>query len=189
MLLPSDHFVRGFGRKNEFIIPELLGWTRETAEINRLSLRKEALYREIVQERGQPALPGAREWLERLSAAGIPCAVGSSTHRQNIETILELIGFRSFFQAIVTAEDVQEGKPHPAVFLTAARKLNLEPARCVVFEDAHVGIAAAQAGGMKVVAVATTHPLEELAAADLAVKRLDELSVAQMAELLNQPSK
>ena len=92
---------------------------------------------------------------------------------------------RNFFQAIVTAEDVTEGKPHPEVFLTAARKLGLPPGRCVVFEDAHVGIAAARAGGMKVVAVATTHPLDELGEADLAVRRLDELTAPQVAALLD----
>jgi beta-phosphoglucomutase family hydrolase len=183
--LPPDHFVRGFGRKNEFIIPEILGWTQEVTQISDYSLRKEALYREVVQERGQPSLPGAHEWLERLAAAGIPCAVGSSTHRANIEMILELIGLRPFFRAIVTSEDVQEGKPHPDVFLTAARQLGLPPGRCVVFEDAHVGIAAARAGGMKVVAVATTNPIEDLTKADLAVHRLDELSVDQVAALLD----
>src|SRR5579862_2551255 len=76
--LPHDHFVKGFGRKNEFIIPELLGWTRNEAEVRRLSLRKEALYREVVCDRGQSALPGVRTWLERLRAHGVPCAIGSS---------------------------------------------------------------------------------------------------------------
>jgi len=59
--------------------------------------------------------------------------------------------------------------------------LEQPPERCVVFEDALVGIAAARAGGMKVVAVATTHPPEELTAADLAIRRLDELETAQLA--------
>jgi HAD superfamily hydrolase (TIGR01509 family) len=150
-------------------------------EIRRLSLRKEALYREVVAQWGLQALPGARLWLERLRDAGVPCAIGSSTHRANIELSLPLIGLGEFFRAIVTAEDVSEGKPHPAVFLTAAARLGCPPERCVVFEDAHVGIAAARAGGMKVVAVATTHPAAELGAADCAVLRLDELDAAGMA--------
>ena len=68
-------------------------------------------------------------------------------------------------------------------FEKAAARLGLPPARAVVFEDAHVGIEAAHAAGMKVVAVATTHPLEELLEADLVVMRLDELTVAQVAAL------
>ncbi|MEP6671902.1 MAG: HAD family phosphatase [Chthoniobacter sp.] len=179
--LPEGHFQKSFGRKNEAIIPDILAWTTEPAEIRRLSLRKEALYREVVAERGVEALPGVRTWLERLRAAGIPCAIGSSTHRENIALSLGLIGLGEFFAAAVTSEDVKQGKPHPEVFLTAAARLGAEPTRCVVFEDAHVGIAAARAGGMKVVGVATTHPAEELTAADIVVRRLDELQVAQLA--------
>ncbi len=173
--LPPDHFKKGFGRKNEFIIPELLGWAHAPPEIRRISLRKEALYREIVAERGLSALPGVRTWLERLRDAGVPCAIGSSTHRANIDLSLGLIGLAEFFSGIVTAEDVSSGKPDPEVFLTAAAHIARPPERCVVFEDAHVGIAAARAGGMRVVGVATTHPASELTAADLAVQRLDEL--------------
>ena len=55
--LPPDHFKKGFGRKNEFIIPKLLGWAHDPAEIRRISLRKEALYRDVVAERGLSALP------------------------------------------------------------------------------------------------------------------------------------
>ncbi len=180
--LPPGHFKQGFGRKNEFIIPEMLRWTTEEAEIRRLSLRKEALYREVVADWGLSALPGVRTWLERLRDAGVPCAIGSSTHRANIDLSLGLIGLAEFFQEIVTAEDVKLGKPDPEVFLTGATRLGRPPERCVVFEDAHVGVAAARAGGMKVVAVATTHPAEELGAADLAVHRLDELDPARLAE-------
>ena len=179
--LPPDHFKKGFGRKNEFIIPELLGWTHDPAEIRRISLRKEALYREVVAERGLSALPGVRTWLERLRDAGVPCAIGSSTHRANIDLSLGLIGLAEFFSGIVPAEDVSHGKPDPEVFLTAAARIARPPERCVVFEDAHVGIVAARAGGMRVVGVATTHPASELTAADLAVQRLDELQPATLA--------
>ena len=124
MPLPEGHFKKGFGRKNEFIIPQLLEWTNELSEIERLSLRKEALYREVVAERGLSALPGVRVWLERLREAGVPCAIGSSTHRANIDLSLGLIGLGEFFTGIVTAEDVRHGKPHPEVFLTAAARID-----------------------------------------------------------------
>ncbi len=187
--LPPDHFVKGFGRKNEFIIPELLEWTREPGEIHRLSLRKEELYRDVVRERGQTALPGVRIWLERLRDAGVPCAIGSSTHRANIDLILKLVGLAEFFQAIVTAEDVKQGKPDPEVFLTAAARIQRAPESCVVFEDAHVGIAAARAGHMRVVGVATTHPASALTEADIAVSRLDELVVNVIASWFAASSK
>ncbi len=178
--LPENHFKRGFGMKNEVIIPELLRWTSVPTEVRILSLRKEALYREIVREKGIEALPGVREFLASLKEHGVPCVVASSTHRENITTTLEVIGLQDFFAAIVTSEDVQRGKPDPEVFLTAAGRIGVKPPNAIVFEDALVGIAAAKAAGMRVVAVATTEPKDKLAHADWVVDRLDELDPAQL---------
>lgn len=179
-LLPENHFKRGFGMKNEVIIPELLGWTTVPTEIRIISLRKEAIYREIVLEQGMTALPGVENCLRMLRDEGIPCVIASSTHRQNVTTTLDVLGLGEYFAAIVTAEDVKRGKPDPEVFLTAAQRIEVEPTDSIVFEDALVGIAAAQAAGMHVVAVATTEPKEKLAHADWVVDRLDELSVSQL---------
>ncbi len=178
--LPPGHFRRGFGMKNEVIIPELLGWTHDAAEIRRLSLRKEELFREIIAGEGIEPLPGVREWLRRLDEAGVPRVIASSTQRENIRGILSRIGIGGF-RSIVSAEDVHRGKPDPEVFLLAAARLDAAPARCVVFEDTQVGIDAAHAAGMRVVGVATTHPRDRLRGADRVVERLDELSVADLA--------
>jgi HAD superfamily hydrolase (TIGR01509 family) len=180
--LPGDHFKRGFGMKNEVIIPELLGWTSDPAQISTISLRKEALYREVVREQGIHALPGVEAWLRTLRAAGIPCVIASSTHRENITTTLDVLGFGDFFSAIVSAEDVKRGKPDPEVFVTAAARIGAAPGQGIVFEDALVGISAAHAAGMRVVAVTTTEPREKLGHADWVVDRLDELAVAQLWE-------
>lgn len=182
--LPADHFLRGFGMKNQVIIPEILQWTTDPDEIHRYSLRKEFLYREIVRERGIEPLPGVIELLQMLEEHGVSCAVASSTHRENIETIFRLIGIREYFQAVVTAEDVSRGKPHPEVFLKGAEKIGCDPAHCVVFEDAHVGIDAGLAAGCKVIAVATTNPLEKLDKADLAVRSLEDVSWSVFSGLL-----
>jgi beta-phosphoglucomutase family hydrolase len=178
--LPENHFKRGFGMKNEVIIPELLHWTTVPVEIRLLSLRKEAIYREVVRELGITALQGVESWLRVLRDEEIPCAIASSTHRENITTTLDVLGLEEFFSAIITAEDVKRGKPDPEVFLTAAQRIGVEPMDAVVFEDALVGIAAAKAAGMPVVAVATTETKEKLAHADWVVDRLDELSVTQL---------
>jgi beta-phosphoglucomutase family hydrolase len=178
--LPENHFKRGFGMKNEAIIPELLGWTAVPTEVRILSLRKEALYREIVREMGIEALPGVREWLQTLKEHGVPCVIASSTHRENITTTLDVLGLGDFFASIVAAEDVKRGKPDPEVFLTAASRIETAPANSIVFEDALVGIAAAKAAGMRVVAVASTEPKDKLAHADWVVDRLDELSLGQL---------
>jgi HAD superfamily hydrolase (TIGR01509 family) len=182
--LPEGHFRKGFGMKIEFIIPNVLNWSNCAEEIRELSLRKEELYREILLEWGIHALPGVTELLAGLVKRRILCAIGSSTHRLNIDTSLRVLGLESYFAAIVTAEDVSRGKPDPEVFLTAAGRIGIDPSCCVVFEDALVGIEAAHRGGMKVVAVATTNRIEALNGADLAVHRLDELTVDQVAGLV-----
>jgi beta-phosphoglucomutase-like phosphatase (HAD superfamily) len=187
--LPAGHFLKGFGMKNEAIIPGILGWTRDDAEIRRLSLRKEVLYREIIREWGIEALPGVRPFLDHLAAAGIPRVIGSSTHRLNIITSLELLGMAGYFtreeacDLIVSAEDVKRGKPDPEVFLLAAARIGVRPERCVVFEDAPMGIEAALAGGMRAVGVASTHGAGVLSKAHRVVRRLDELSATDLETL------
>ena len=181
--LAPESFIRGFGMKSARIIEEIHRWASDPAEIARLTNRKEALYRELVAQSKIAPLAGVVEWLHRVHEAGIPCAVASSTPRLNIETVLERIGLQTAFREIVSAEDVVHGKPHPEVFEKAAERLGLAPERCVVFEDAHVGIEAAHAAGMRVIAVTTTHDAEQLRAADLVVRRLDELTIGRVAAL------
>jgi beta-phosphoglucomutase family hydrolase len=186
--IAPDSFLRGFGMKSAQIIEQIHRWSTDPEEIARLTNRKEALYREIVAESEIAPLPGVVEWLHRLKEAEIPAAVASSTQRANIEAVLARLGLQEAFQAIVSAEDVVHGKPDPDVFLKAAERLKMPPRKCVVFEDAHVGIEAGHAAGMKVVAVATTHSPEELREADVVVKRLDDLSLEKLGALVGLSS-
>jgi len=179
--LVPGFFNRSFGMKNERIIPELLHWSQDAAEVSRLGRRKEEHYRDIIRDAGIQALPGAATLLQRLSEARVPCVVGSSTERANIDCGLAVIGLREYFADIVCGCDVTHGKPAPDIFLLAAQRIHRAPARCVVFEDAHVGIEAARAGGMKVVAVASTNAYDSLLHADRVVHRLDEVEPAELA--------
>ncbi|HKJ91056.1 MAG TPA: HAD family phosphatase, partial [Oceanipulchritudo sp.] len=125
--LPENHFARSFGRKNAVIIPEIYQWASDPGEISELGLRKEALYREIITETGLEPLPGAVELFRALKGAGIPMAVGTSTPRENVEAVMELIGVEDIFTAIISAEDVTQGKPDPEVFLKGAVALAKAP--------------------------------------------------------------
>ena len=183
--IAADSFIRGFGMKSARIIEEIHGWAKEPSEVARLTNRKEALYREIVSQSEIAPLPGVVEWIHRLREAGVPCAVASSTQRLNIDAVLDRIELRQAFREIVSAEDVVHGKPNPEVFLKAAERLGMAANRAVVFEDAHVGIEAGHAAGMKVVAVTTTHSAAQLSTADLIVRRLDELTLAEVAGVLS----
>jgi len=170
--LPPGHFKAGFGKKNQEIIPGLLRWSEDPEEIQRLGDRKEEIYRALVREQGVVVLPGARELLESLKLASILRSVGSSTPRSNLDAIFAATGLGELFDAVVSANDVGNGKPAPDVFLLAAERLGLAAADCLVIEDAHVGIEAAHRAGMKVLAVATTNPIEDLTLADAAVPSL-----------------
>ena len=161
--LPENHFARSFGRKNQVIIPEIYQWATDPEAIEELGKRKEAMYREILEATGLRPLPGALDLFKALKAAGIPMAVGTSTPYKNVEAVIGLIGAEGFFEAILSAEDVTHGKPDPEVFLKGAAALGVDPADCVVFEDAVYGIEAALAGGMKAVALTTTYPVEKFA--------------------------
>ena len=186
--LPPDSFRLGFGRKNQIIIPEIYRWSRDPAEIERLGNRKEEIYRELMAQDELTPLPGVREWLEALACAGVPRAVGSSTPRANLDAALSRLGLAHFFDTIVAAEDVTLGKPNPEVFLKAAARIQRRPECCVVFEDAHAGIEAARAGGMRVIGIATTHPVAELGAADRAVHSMNELSVEELGRWFDGPA-
>jgi beta-phosphoglucomutase-like phosphatase (HAD superfamily) len=101
---------------------------------------------------------------------------------------MEMTGLGPFFQAIAAEKDVVRGKPAPDVFLAAAEKIGVDPWRCVVFEDAHVGIEAGRAAGAKTVAVATTHPAASFdGTADLVVETLEEVSLATLHGLFAYP--
>jgi len=174
--LPADHFKRGFGKKNNVIIPDL-GWATDPAEVDALAHAKEEFYRDLVRQHGIEPLPGVRALLEALQQADVPCAIGSSTERANLDLLLDLMDLRKFFRVIVSGEEVVHGKPDPSIFLLAAERLGFAPADCLVIEDALVGLEAARRAGMPVLAVATTEPLEALCGATAALSDLREATV------------
>jgi beta-phosphoglucomutase len=181
-------FAATFGRRNPEIIRQLFGTHYREAEISALGNRKEDLYRDAAQ-RGVELLPGVRRLLEGLHAGGFRQAIGSSAPRRNIDLILGLTATEPFFQAIVSMEDTQRGKPDPQVFQVAAERLGAAPNHCVVLEDAVAGVQAARAGGMKCIAVTFVghHPETALreGGADLVVKTLEQVSVETIQRLLS----
>ncbi|MCH6255748.1 HAD family phosphatase [Puniceicoccaceae bacterium K14] len=184
-VLPTGHFKKGFGKKNEWIMRNVLQWTDQTAEISRLGEEKERLYRDIVRKTGLDPLPGVKQFIEEFQSQGYRAAVGSSTPKANILAVLEITGLNGLLADIVAAEDVEIGKPNPAVFIKAAKLVGLPPEKCVVFEDSLGGIEAGLASGAKVVGVTTTNPEEILrdAGVGLVVDSFEEISVERMLAL------
>lgn len=127
-----------------------------------LTEEKEAIYRELYRPHLQPT-PGLVPFLSALKEQQVRLAVGTSAPESNVRFTLDGLPLRPYFDAIVDASMIHRGKPDPEIYLTAAKRVGIEPADCVVFEDAFAGIEAGLRAGMKVVALATTHTHEELA--------------------------
>lgn len=176
----EQQFAASFGRQNRDIVPLLFGADLDEDRVRQLGSRKEALYRDLVRGRVQ-AVDGAVDLVRRCRQAGLKLAVGSSAPPENIELVLDELGIADCFDVIVHDGDVSRGKPDPQVFLIAARRLGLAPARCAVIEDAPTGVQAALAAGMVVIGLTTHHPPERLAGAHRVVDRLDVLSPQQIA--------
>lgn len=125
-----------------------------------------------------PIFDGAVDAVRRL-AARFPLAVASSSNRPLIDTVLAVSGLTDAFRATVSSEEVARGKPAPDVYLEAATRLGIEPARCAAIEDSHNGIRSAKAAGMYVIAIPNpSYPpdADALDQADLVVRSLDELT-------------
>lgn len=112
-----------------------------------------------------PVKPGARELLLALREKDIPLAVATSSRHPHADTHLSSVGIRDLFDTIVTRDDVENPKPHPEPYLTAARRLGVDPAHCIAFEDSYSGVRAAHGAGMRTVMVPDlVHPSDEIAA-------------------------
>jgi HAD superfamily hydrolase (TIGR01509 family) len=153
---------------------DVIGLPEPPAEINAEVVRRMAdRYRTRL-----PLVPGAAEAVRRL-AERWPLALASSSNRSLIELALREAGLDGCFRVTVSSEEVARGKPSPDVYLEAARRLGVEPERCVAIEDSANGIRSAKAAGMHVVAVPNAHfppPGETLAAADAILGTITELT-------------
>ena len=126
-----------------------------------------------------PVVPGAVETVRRLAAAGFRLALASSSNRELIDAVLRELELTALFEVTVSSEEVARGKPAPDVYLEAARRLGVAPARCAAVEDSASGIRAAHAAGMHVIAYPNRHypPADDaLALADTVVPRLVEIA-------------
>ena len=170
--LTRERFAESFGRRNDATLRAYFGEGFPLSEVERIGAIKEARYREMVRRHGVELLPGVGRWLAHLKANGWRQALASSASLLNVEAILGELKIEDFFDAIVSAEDVQTGKPDPEVFLAAAARVSAPPARCVVIEDAPAGLEAARLAGMRTIGVQSSHTSLQ---ADVVVRTLDDL--------------
>ena len=175
-------FLKSFGRPTREIIRMRFPDHLTDEDIRRLAESKEAHYRELAAGTVK-LIPHALDLLGRLQQAGIAMAVGSSAPPENVEQILDLFSLRRFFRTAINGGDVSRGKPDPEVFLLAAARLGVNPARCAVIEDAPAGIQAARAAGMTAIALTTSHPADAFPHAHRVVDSLADLRPGQLLAL------
>ena len=169
--LTYQQFLDSFGQKNDRILPGWLGPGADTDRIRRVGDAKEAEYRRLASVHGLTALPGASSWVRRLHSQGWQQAIASSAPGENVGVMLRALELGGMFEAIVSAEHVTKGKPDPQVFVVAAERLGVSRDRCIVVEDAEVGLQAARSAGMRCIGVNRAVVLD----ADVAVSSLLEL--------------
>lgn len=162
------------GRTNKDAAEYLFGKKMTKDEAMVYALEKEAVYREMYAPHIKP-VEGLIEMLDGLKKLNVPMAIATSGIQVNIDFMFDHIAIRDYFSVVVNSAHINKGKPDPEIYLKAAELLEVAPESCLVFEDAVVGINSAKAAGMRVVAVSTTHPEEELSGADLIVKDYTEL--------------
>lgn len=161
----------------------ILNWggiTKTNEEKEELATLKNTWYVDMINKMSaSEVLPGTQELLEQLKSNGVKIALGSAS--KNSGLILERTNLTHFFDAIVDGNSVSSSKPDPEVFVKGAEMLEADPAHCVVFEDASAGVQAALAAKMTVVGVGEAI---NLPGADLFVKDLSEVNLAQLTALI-----
>ena len=157
--------------------------------IAELTAAKSRLVKTVFAESIQP-LPGALALIAAAAADDVPMAICSGALREEVELSLRTVGAADYFRVLIAAKDVTEGKPSPQGYRLARDRLaeavrrDIDPARCIVFEDSPAGIEAGQAAGMKVVGITNSCDADALDAADLVVAGLTQVSLASLEALL-----
>ncbi|RDC58404.1 HAD family phosphatase [Pedobacter chinensis] len=150
--------------KNQDLLERVFGVGHFSQEqIDQISIEKEHRY-QAAYKKHLSLIAGLADFLESAKKSGILMAIGSAAIPFNIDFVLDNLQVRSYFKAVVSAEDVLNSKPDPETFLKGAAILGIPADECVVFEDAPKGVEAAQNAGMKCIALTTMHHADEFSA-------------------------
>ena len=182
----TDILARTTGRTGAECMRELFERDLSDAECQALVHEKEEIYRAMFSD-NFTEVAGFTAFARAAVARGLKVAVGTAGDRHNIEFAMSRLKMDPLPLAIVGGDEGFAGKPTPEIFLEAARRIGVAPERCIVFEDAPFGIEAALRGGMRAVAVCSTHTAAELAGPHViaAVRDYDELAHSNFLETLD----
>jgi haloacid dehalogenase superfamily, subfamily IA, variant 3 with third motif having DD or ED len=182
--LTEEEYKKHFnGKTNVDVLAHVFEMPLSLKDTDKYTNEKEDLYREIYSPYIKP-VKGLLNLLHQIQKAGLPMAIATSGIKVNIDYMFEHIPIQHYFNEVIYSKHIKKGKPDPEIYLVTADKLNVAPGKCIVFEDSVAGIQSAKAAGMKVVAITTTHTIEELKIADKLINNYDEISVKDIYELL-----
>jgi HAD superfamily hydrolase (TIGR01509 family) len=173
------------GQRNDTALRYFFGQDLDKKECRRLEEELEETFREAFKSHAKPLL-GLEPLILACRDAGIPMAVASSAMLKNVDFVVDALGFREYFNYVVSGDEVSCPKPDPEIYLKAARNLDQKPEHCVAFEDSFVGIESAKRAGMKCVAIGSSFPVDELrqqSQADLAVSGFEDLDIEVLRRL------
>lgn len=157
-------------------------------QIEKLVEQKAIFFEQVIRQ-ADHLIEGIPQLIQMLKNSGIKVGIYSGALQGDIELMLEDSGFENCFDVIVSADDVEKGKPDPEGYLKALGKINeisnaqILPKECVVIEDSHWGIVAAKKAGMRVIAVTNSYPADELNDADLIIDSVSELKINDLHRL------
>ncbi|HMG89134.1 MAG TPA: beta-phosphoglucomutase [Chryseolinea sp.] len=180
LTLEDNERLKGVSRMRSLeIILELAGVSLSELEKERLANKKNTWFVDYIERMAPEEIyPGVKSMIQGMRELGLKLALASSS--KNAKTVIQLLHIQNAFDAIVDGTMITHTKPHPEIFLMAAERLGVEPANCVVFEDAEAGIEAAIAAGMKCVGVGSPIMLKD---ANRIVSTTSEFQIAELNNL------
>lgn len=183
-LTDEDYKTNMSGKNNNDSMKYLFGTDLSQESLNAFKEEKEELYRELYRPHAKP-VEGAEALIKSLIAEEIPIALATSATPVNIVFTLEALNFTDYFKTVVDSTQISRGKPDPEIYLTAADRININPAACIVFEDSLTGVQGAKAAGMKVIGMTTSHSPEELSKADKTINNFLAVSINELTQMIH----
>ncbi|HSX01964.1 MAG TPA: HAD family phosphatase [Candidatus Saccharimonadia bacterium] len=176
-LTEAEFKHRVSGKKNDQIFESVFGETLDAARVQAFTEEKEALYRQLYAPH-ITEVAGLGRIIAELHDRGIWTAIATTAPAKNREFALKALGLEGEFEVILGDEHVRRGKPDPEIYLATAAALGVEPSACIAFEDSPPGVQSAQAAGMMVVGILTSHAAAELVGAASVVRDYDQIELA-----------
>ncbi|CAN5546735.1 beta-phosphoglucomutase family hydrolase [soil metagenome] len=177
--------VQMYGKNDELLVRIFGENYFLPGQMKELSIEKERRYQRAYLP-NLKLIDGLQQFLDEAKDKGVLMAIGSAAIPFNIDFVLNTLGIRHYFSAIVSADDVAISKPDPETFLKCAQLLSVSPSECIVFEDAPKGVEAAANAGMRTVVLTTMHEMDEFEQYENTLAFIDDYASSSPSDFLKK---